>query len=195
MPKRRERYCSDVFGVDVGSAGEQRMNLGAEDHCLGAARARSVANEALDPFRGVGGARVRRATEACRVAQHRLSDRHFANERTERTQLFQTQSAIGGGDLGPSGPAQNLYQRVPTEPMRLFVDDLVQGEELGRPLADIFERQADQSRVRRVQDATDTAGKAKVLVLIPGMLVFISVLILLFAPFFVRWYYGGLRVG
>jgi tight adherence protein C len=78
---------------------------------------------------------------------------------------------------------QNLYQRVPTEPMRLFVDDLVQGEELGRPLADIFERQADQSRIRRVQDANDTAGKAKVLV------------ILLFAPFFVRWYYGGLNVG
>ena len=90
---------------------------------------------------------------------------------------------------------QNLAHRVPTEPMRLFVDDLVQGEELGRPLADIFERQADQSRVRRVQEATDTAGKAKVLVLIPGMLVFIAVLILLFAPFFVRWYYGGLRVG
>ncbi len=90
---------------------------------------------------------------------------------------------------------QNLHQRVPTEPMRLFVDDLIQGEELGRPLADIFERQADQSRIRRVQDATDTAGKAKVLVLIPGMLVFIAVLILLFSPFFVRWYYGGLRVG
>ncbi|MFT5289088.1 MAG: Flp pilus assembly protein TadB [Planctomycetota bacterium] len=90
---------------------------------------------------------------------------------------------------------QNMRERVPTEPVGLFVDDLIQGEELGRPLADIFERQSDQARERRVQDATDTAGRAKVLVLIPGMLVFIAVLLLLFAPFFVRWYYGGLTVG
>jgi tight adherence protein C len=90
---------------------------------------------------------------------------------------------------------QNFHERVPIAPVRLFVDDLVQGEELGRPLADIFERQSDQSRIRRVQEATETAGKAKVLVLIPGMLVFIAVLILLFSPFFVRWYYGGLSVG
>ena len=42
-----------------------------------------------------------------------------------------------------------------------------------------------------MQDATDTAGRAKVLVLIPGMLVFIAVLILLFSPFAVRYFYGG----
>lgn len=90
---------------------------------------------------------------------------------------------------------QNLRERVPIEPVRLFVDDLVQGEELGRPLADIFERQADQARIRRVQEATETAGRAKVLVLIPGMLVFVAVLVILFAPFFVRWYYGDMSLG
>lgn len=86
---------------------------------------------------------------------------------------------------------ENMQGRVPVPAVRTFVDDLVQGDELGRPLADIFERQADEARVRRVQDATETAGRAKVLVLVPGMLVFVSVLILLFAPFAVRWYYGG----
>ncbi len=86
---------------------------------------------------------------------------------------------------------ERLQERVQIEPVHNFVEDLVQGEELGRPLADIFERQADQVRIRRVQEATDTAGRAKVLVLIPGMLVFFAVLIILFAPFFVRWYYGG----
>ena len=100
-----------------------------------------------------------------------------------------------GTGLGTKEAFQKMHERVPIEPVRLFVDDLVQGEELGRPLADIFERQADQARVRRVQEATETAGRAKVLVLIPGMLVFVAVLVLLFAPFFVRWYYGGLSVG
>jgi len=85
---------------------------------------------------------------------------------------------------------ENMQQRVPIPAIRAFADDLIQGDELGRPLAEVFERQADQARIQRVQDATDTAGKAKVLVLIPGMLVFIAVLIMLFAPFFVRWYYG-----
>lgn len=89
---------------------------------------------------------------------------------------------------------ENMQERIPVPAVRTFVDDLVQGDELGRPLADIFERQADESRIRRVQEATDTAGKAKVLVLIPGMLVFIAVLLLLFAPFAVRWYYGGLSL-
>lgn len=86
---------------------------------------------------------------------------------------------------------RKMQERVPIESVQTFVDDLVQGEELGRPLAEIFERQADIARVRRVQEATATAGQASVTVLIPGMLVFAAVLILLFAPFFVRWYYGG----
>ncbi|MFT5284750.1 MAG: tight adherence protein C [Planctomycetota bacterium] len=89
---------------------------------------------------------------------------------------------------------ENMSERLPIPAIRSFCDDLIQGDELGRPLAEVFERQADQSRIKRVQDATDTAGKAKVLVLIPGMLVFIAVLIMLFAPFFVRWYYGGMQM-
>lgn len=89
----------------------------------------------------------------------------------------------------------NFASRVPVESVRAFVDDLIQGEELGRPLADIFEGQADRSRQRRVQEANETAGKAKVMVLIPGMLVFIAVLILLFAPFGVSYLYGGSMFG
>ncbi|MEO0652299.1 MAG: type II secretion system F family protein, partial [Planctomycetota bacterium] len=102
------------------------------------------------------------------------------------------------GDLGAGTTAreafENMQERVPIDSVRGFVDDLVQGEELGRPLADVFERLADQARLRRVQDATDAAGRAKVLVLIPGMLVFVAVLLLLFAPFFVRWFYGGFEI-
>ena len=86
---------------------------------------------------------------------------------------------------------QNMAERVPIPAVKTFVDDLLGAEELGRPLADIFERQALQARVRRVQEAMDTAGRAKVMVLVPGMLVFLAALLLLFAPFIVRFVYGG----
>jgi tight adherence protein C len=90
---------------------------------------------------------------------------------------------------------QNLAQRAPIPAVRSFVDDIVQSEELGRPIAETLERLADGVRVKRVQDATETAGKAKVMVLVPGMLVFAATLLLLFAPFIVRYWYEGLDLG
>lgn len=85
---------------------------------------------------------------------------------------------------------RNMARRVPLPVIRTFVDDLIQSEELGRPLAETLERLSDQVRVRRVQDAVDTAGKSKVMVLVPGMLVFIATLIVLFAPFVMRFVYS-----
>lgn len=90
---------------------------------------------------------------------------------------------------------QNLLKRAPVPVVRTFVDDVIQSEELGRPIADTLERLADRVRVRRVQEAVDTAGKAKVMVLVPGMLVLMATLLVLFAPFIVRWYYGGYTGG
>lgn len=89
---------------------------------------------------------------------------------------------------------ENLAQRAPVPVVRQFVDDVVQSEELGRPIAETLERLADRVRVRRVQEATETAGKAKVMVLVPGMLVFAATLLLLFAPFIVRYYYEGMPI-
>ena len=90
-----------------------------------------------------------------------------------------------------SAALESLAARNPIEAIQTFSDDLSQAEELGRPVADTLERLADRSRERRVLQATEMAGKAKVMVLVPGMLVFIATLILLFAPFAVRYYYGG----
>ena len=133
-----------------------------------------------------------RAGASLQQAVRRVADDHLGEPIGVEFSAILTDLGTG---LTNKEAFQNFHERVPIVPVRLFVDDLVQGEELGRPMADIFERQSDQSRIRRVQEATETAGKAKVLVLIPGMLVFIAVLILLFSPFFVRWYYGGLTVG
>ena len=75
--------------------------------------------------------------------------------------------------------------------LRAFVDDLIQSEELGRPIADTLQRLSDGTRARRISEATAAAGNAKVMVLVPGMLIFIATLIILFAPFAVKYYYGG----
>ena len=72
-----------------------------------------------------------------------------------------------------------------------FVDDLLQSEELGRPIADTLESLADRVRTIRTQDAIDTAGKAKVMVLVPGTLILLACMIMLFAPFIVKFYYQG----
>lgn len=86
---------------------------------------------------------------------------------------------------------QNLALRAPVKVIKDFVDDLVQSEELGRPIADTLEALADRTRVRRIQDAIDTAGKAKVMVMVPGTLVLLATMLLLFAPFIVKFYYEG----
>lgn len=88
-----------------------------------------------------------------------------------------------------------LGERVPIPSVRSFVDELIQSEELGRPIADTLERLANRARDRRISEANALAGKAKVMVLVPGMLVFIATLILLFAPFGVKFYYGGFTLG
>lgn len=85
----------------------------------------------------------------------------------------------------------NMATRAPVPVIRLFVDEVVQAEELGRPVAEALEHLADRVRVSRVQDAVETAGKARVKVLAPGMLILFASLILLFAPFALRFFYGG----
>jgi len=86
---------------------------------------------------------------------------------------------------------RNFESRAPYPVVKLFVDDVVQAEELGRPVAETLESLSDRVRVRRVQDATETAGAAKTKVLIPGMLMLAAALVLLFAPFILRYIYGG----
>jgi len=90
---------------------------------------------------------------------------------------------------------ENLAGRTPIPCIRTFTDDLNQAEELGRPVADTLQRLSDRARERRIQEANEMAGRAKVMVLVPGMLVFVATLILLFAPFAVRYFYGGYTAG
>ena len=90
---------------------------------------------------------------------------------------------------------ESLARRVQVPLLRTMVDDVIQSQELGRPVADTLARLSDRSRTRRVQDAVDSAGRAKVMVLIPGVLILFASLIVLFSPFIVRGVYGGYGLG
>lgn len=90
---------------------------------------------------------------------------------------------------------ENLAQRVPSRVVRTFVDEVIQSEELGRPIAGTLERLSDAIRVTRVQDANEMAGKAKVMVLVPGLLVLFATLIILFTPWVVKFKAEGITLG
>ena len=87
----------------------------------------------------------------------------------------------------------NFAKRTPIPVIKFLVDEIVQSDELGRPIAQTLERLADQTRVRRVQDATATAGTAKVAVLAPGVLILFAGMIILLAPFGLKILYGGMN--
>ncbi|MBL8746317.1 MAG: type II secretion system F family protein [Phycisphaerae bacterium] len=89
---------------------------------------------------------------------------------------------------------ENLSNRVPSHVIRTFVDEVIQSEELGRPIAGTLERLSDRVRVNRVQDATNVAGKAKVMVLVPGLLVLLATLIVLFTPWIVKFQEEGVSL-
>lgn len=91
--------------------------------------------------------------------------------------------------IGTKEAFEKLVLRAPQPVVKQFVDELVQSEELGRPLAETMETLSDRTRIRRIQDAVDTAGRAKVMVMVPSTLVLFATMLLLFAPFIVKFYY------
>ena len=58
--------------------------------------------------------------------------------------------------------------RVPTEPVREFVQTVVQAEERGNPVAQVLVIQAEVSRQRRTTRAEELAAKAGVKLIIPS---------------------------
>jgi len=86
---------------------------------------------------------------------------------------------------------KKMADRLKIPDITSLVDAIVQSEELGWPLADTLERQADRIHSERVLRAQATAGAAGVLVMLPAALVLASAVLLLFAPFIVRYMVTG----
>src|SRR4051812_27046956 len=71
---------------------------------------------------------------------------------------------------------------------------ILQGEQLGTPLAQVFRMQADVLRVKRSQRAEAVAGEAGVQMLLPGILVMASTVLVILGPFVLNYLNFGFNL-
>ncbi|HUW99952.1 MAG: type II secretion system F family protein [Phycisphaerae bacterium] len=80
----------------------------------------------------------------------------------------------------------HLGERIPVDGLDGILSAVLQAESLGTPLAEVLKLQAGLLRMRRSMRAERKAGEAAVKILIPSMLILMSVVLIIFAPFIVR---------
>ena len=85
----------------------------------------------------------------------------------------------------------NLRQRLNDEEMGSIVGSIIQSEELGTPLSNIFRTQSDLLRVKRSQRAETIAGEAGVNMLLPGILVMAAAVLIILGPFALNYLMFG----
>lgn len=76
-----------------------------------------------------------------------------------------------------------LRARLNDDEIGSIVGAIIQGEQLGTPLAQIFRSQADVLRIKRSQRAETIAGEAGVQMLAPSVLVMAATVIIILGPF------------
>lgn len=81
----------------------------------------------------------------------------------------------------------NMRRRLNDDEITGIVGSIIQSEELGTPLAQIFRTQADVLRVKRSQRAETIAGEAGVQMLLPAMLVMASTVLIILGPFLLNY--------
>lgn len=86
----------------------------------------------------------------------------------------------------------NLRRRLNDDEIGAIVGAIIQSEELGSPLSDIFRTQADVLRVKRSQRAEALAGEAGVNMLLPGVLIMASTVLIILGPFLLNYLLLGL---
>jgi tight adherence protein C len=87
---------------------------------------------------------------------------------------------------------QSLSARLSDDEINSIVTSILQGEELGTPLASVFRTQADVLRIKRSQRAETVAGEAGVNMLLPGIMIMASTVLIIIGPFFLNYLYSGL---
>jgi len=83
-----------------------------------------------------------------------------------------------------------LRRRLSDDEVTSIVGSIIQGENLGTPLAQLFRTQADVLRIKRTQRAETIAGEAGVKMLLPSILVMASTVIVILGPFLLRFIYS-----
>jgi tight adherence protein C len=85
---------------------------------------------------------------------------------------------------------ESMRERLSDDETTAIIGSIIQGEQLGTPLAAIFRTQADLLRVKRTQRAETIAGEAGVKMLLPTILVMASTVIIILGPFVLRFIYS-----
>jgi tight adherence protein C len=86
----------------------------------------------------------------------------------------------------------SLKTRLSDDEITSIVGSIIQGEELGTPLALLFRTQADVLRIKRTQRAETIAGEAGVKMLLPAILVMMATVIIILGPFVLSFLYAEL---
>jgi tight adherence protein C len=93
------------------------------------------------------------------------------------------------------GRAQSLIglrERLSDDEITAIVGSILQGEELGTPLAKIFRTQADVLRLKRTQRAETIAGEAGVRMLLPAVLIMAATVLIILGPFVLGFMYADI---
>lgn len=87
-----------------------------------------------------------------------------------------------------------MARRLGDEEVASIIHSIIQGENLGTPLANVFRTQSDVLRIKRTQRAEAVAGEAGVNMLLPGILVMASTVLIIIGPFALNYLFSGLNI-
>ena len=87
-----------------------------------------------------------------------------------------------------------MRERLSDDEITSIIGAILQGEELGTPLAQIFRTQADVLRLKRTQRAETIAGEAGVNMLLPAVLVMVATVLVIVGPFLLNYLYFGMSM-
>jgi len=85
---------------------------------------------------------------------------------------------------------ESMRARLNDDEITSIVGSIVQGENLGTPLALLFRTQADVLRIKRTQRAETLAGEAGVKMLLPAILVMAATVLIILGPFILSFLYA-----
>ncbi|MFN8855219.1 MAG: type II secretion system F family protein, partial [Planctomycetaceae bacterium] len=91
---------------------------------------------------------------------------------------------------GRTQSLEAMRDRLCDDEITSIVGSIIQGEELGTPLARIFRTQADVLRIKRTQRAETIANEAGVQMLLPTVLVMAATVLIILGPFVLGFMYA-----
>jgi len=91
---------------------------------------------------------------------------------------------------GRTQALEAMRDRLHDDEITSIIGSIIQGEQLGTPLAKIFRTQADVLRIKRTQRAETIANEAGVQMLLPTVLVMASTVLIILGPFVLGFMYA-----